>query len=141
IAQVRGWKPGSQDYQFLYFSWISFGEWLQDLVDLNGNGQIELSEWLECLDKRLDYDFYEAFIKLIDGNEDGKIVIDELRLFYQAYQIDTTHIEEAFETLDLNLDSSISKEEFKQIFDQFLYSEDLQAPGNWFLGVSLAKQL
>ncbi|NEP97869.1 EF-hand domain-containing protein [Moorena sp. SIO3F7] len=125
----------------MYFSWISFGEWLQDLVDLNGNGQIELSEWLECLDKRLDYDFYEAFIKLIDGNEDGKIVIDELRLFYQAYQIDTTHIEEAFETLDLNLDSSISKEEFKQIFDQFLYSEDLQAPGNWFLGVSLAKQL
>ncbi|NEO10093.1 EF-hand domain-containing protein [Moorena sp. SIO3I8] len=125
----------------MYFSWISFGEWLQDLVDLNGNGQIELSEWLECLDKRLDYDFSEAFIKLIDGNEDGKIVIDELRLFYQAYQIDTTHIEEAFETLDLNLDSSISKEEFKQIFEQFLYSEDVQAPGNWFLGVSLAKQL
>ncbi|NEO76135.1 hypothetical protein [Moorena sp. SIO4G3] len=94
----------------MYFSWISFGEWLQDLVDLNGNGQIELSEWLECLDKRLDYDFYEAFIKLIDGNEDDKIVIEELKLFYQAYQIDTTHIEEAFETLDINLDSSISKE-------------------------------
>ncbi|NEP20986.1 EF-hand domain-containing protein [Moorena sp. SIO3I6] len=89
----------------------------------------------------MDYDFSEAFIKLIDGNEDGKIVIDELRLFYQAYQIDTTHIEEAFETLDLNLDSSISKDEFKQIFEQFLYSEDVQAPGNWFLGVSLAKQL
>ncbi|NEO40951.1 MAG: MFS transporter [Moorea sp. SIOASIH] len=141
IAQVRGWKPGSKDYEFLYFSWISFGEWLQDLVDLNGNGQIELSEWLECLDKRLDYDFSEAFIKLIDGNEDGKIVREELRLFYQAYQIDTTHIEEAFETLDLNRDNSISKEEFKQIFDQFLYSEDVQAPGNWFLGVSLAKQL
>ena len=141
VSKFRGWKPGTQEYELLYSSWIAFGEMLQDLVDLDGNGKIDLNEWLECLEKRLDYDFSEVFLKFIDANEDGKIALEDLKVFYQAYQIDTNGIEEAFENLDLNLDGYICSEEMKKNFAQFLYSDDVQVPGNWLLGVSLLRKL
>ena len=124
-----------------YSSWIEFGKNLQNLVDKYDKGQIDLSEWLDCMDHHKNDDFSEAFVKFIDRNKDGKISLEELKLFYQAYEIDTSHIEELFATVDFDMGGYISSDEFKIMFDQFLYSEDVQAPGNWFLGAHLARKL
>lgn len=43
-------------------------------------------------------------------------------------------LEEVFYNLDLNQDGHISQEEFRILFTQFLYSDDIQAPGNWIFG-------
>ena len=141
VAELRGWEKTSSDYELMHSSWIGFGVVLLDLADLDGNGKIEMSEWLECLEKRLDYDFAQAFLKLIDANEDGEIAIDELKTFYRAYNIETGAIEEAFDSLDRNLDGHISSEEFEKSFGEFIYSDDTQAAGNWLFGVSLPKKL
>ncbi|MGK7873914.1 MAG: MFS transporter [Xenococcaceae cyanobacterium] len=141
IAQLRGWRIGTQKYEILHSSWVGFGEWLQDLADRTRDGHIDLDEWLACLDKRLDYEFSEALIKLMDANDDGKIAIEELKVFYQTYQIDTDHVEEVFENLDRDRDTHISPDEMKEIVSEFLYSDDTQVSGNWFLGVSVPRKL
>ena len=141
IAELRGWETTSSEYELMHSSWVGFGVVLLDLADLDGNGKIEMSEWLECVEKRLDYDFSKAFLKLIDANEDGEIAMEELKTFYSAYNIDTSEIEEAFDSLDRNLDGHISSEEFEKSFAEFIYSEDVQAEGNWLFGVALPRRL
>jgi len=141
LAQLRGWEASSSEYKLMHSSWIAFGVLLLDLADRDGNGQIEMSEWLECWELRLDYDLSQAFLKLIDANEDGKIAIEELRTFYDAYQIDTRDFQETFNTLDRNLDGYISSEELKKNFAEFIYSEEVQVAGNWLFGVSLPMKL
>lgn len=141
LAELRGWQPKTHAYEMLQTSLIGFGKLLQQLADRDGNQQIDQTEWLHCLEKEIDYDFVNLFLEIIDTNQDGQIAMEELKTFYQAYDINTEELEEAFDTLDLNQDGYISQEEFEKIFAQFLYSDDVQAPGNWIFGVSLPKQL
>ena len=141
IAQLRGWELEGQDYRILLSLWVGFGEKLQTEADSNRNGKIEREEWLEYLDGRLDYDFSEAFIKLIDMDQDGQIAIDEFKLFYQTYQLETDDAESIFFDLDFNQDGYLSHNEVQELFEQFLYSDDIQVPGNLLFGTNLAKKL
>ncbi|MDV3347379.1 MFS transporter [Leptothoe sp. LEGE 181152] len=141
LAKLRGWSPGTSEYEVLQASLVGFGEMLQQLADRDGNQCIDRAEWLHWLEKEVDYDFADLFLQVIDTNQDGRVAIDELRTFYQAYGIRTEALEEAFHTLDLNQDGHLCQEEFETIFAQFLYSDDVQAPGNWIFGVSLPQRL
>ena len=141
LAQLRGWAHGTTEYETLQASLIGFGEMLQALADQNGNQRIDRAEWLHSLDQWIDDDFADFFFQIIDANQDGQVVFDELRTFYQAYDICIGDLDEVFHTLDLNQDGHISKEEFKTLFTQFLRSDDVQSPGNWILGARLPRQL
>ena len=141
LAKLRGWRPGTSEYDVLQTYFIGFSEMLQQLADRDGNQQIDRMEWLHWLEKDVDYDFATLFLTLIDTNQDGQVTMAELSTFYQAYGIQTQDLEEVFHTLDLNQDGHISQEEFETLFGQFLYSDDIQSPGNWIFGVHLPKQL
>ena len=141
LAQLRGLKPGTEEYDVLQVSFTGFGELLEQLADQDGDRKIDREEWLYCLEQRIDHDFANIFLQVIDTNQDGELSIEELKTFYQVYGISTDELEESFQTIDLNQDGHISKEEFEKIFNQFLYSEDIQDPGNWFFGSSLALRL
>lgn len=141
LALLRGWSPGTPEYDVLQTSFIGFGEMLQQLADRDGNQKIDRKEWLHWLEQDVDYDFANLFLQVIDTNQDGQIAMEELSTFYQAYDIQTKELEEIFHTLDLNQDGHISHKELETIFAQFLYSDDIQAPGNWIFGTNLPRQL
>ena len=88
-----------------------------------------------------DHELAMLLLNMIDANGDGQVTIDELHSFYQAYDISTNELADVFQTLDLNQDGYISADEFKVIFTQFLYSDDVQLPGTWIFGVNLPRQL
>jgi MFS transporter, DHA1 family, tetracycline resistance protein len=133
ITELRGWQIGSPDYWVIHSFWTGLGDRLQSLMDADGDGKITPEEWMDCMLRRLDIDFADAFTKLIDSNEDGKIALDELKMFYQAYKIDADQAEASFAQLDLNKDGHISPEEMKEIFDDFMYSDEVKVPGNFLL--------
>lgn len=78
---------------------------------------------------------------MIDANCDDQITVEELKSFYQVYDLTTDHLEEIFQVLDLNHDGHISQTEFETIFHQFLHSDGAQVPGNWIFGINLPRQL
>ena len=141
LAELRGWQSDTSQYEVLQASFIGLGELLQELADQDSNQKIDQEEWLRCLSDRVDYDFANFFLKIIDINQDSEVAFEELKLFYQAYNIQINKLEDIFHTLDLNQDGSISQDEFETLFTQFLYSDDIQAPGNWILGASLPTKL
>lgn len=141
LAKLRGWRPETAEYEVLQTSFIGFGTMLQKLADRDNNQQIDRDEWAQCLEEYVDYDFGNLFLQVMDTNQDGQVAVEELRSFYQAYGIQIEELDEAFHTLDLNRDGHLSEEEFTKIFAQFLYSDDVQAPGNWIFGTTLPQKL
>ena len=141
LATSRGWLPQTSEYQRLQTLTVGFGQRLQQLADQDGNQKIDRREWLKYLDEVPDHDLAMLFLQMIDANGDGRISMEELRSFYNAYDITTEELEDVFQTLDLNQDGHISHSEFETIFTQFLYSDDIQAPGTWIFGVNLPRQL
>ena len=131
LAEMRGWSPESQEYQLMASSWLGFGQRLMELADANGDGKIELHEWLDYLGKRFDHGLADAFLQLMDVNADGEIAVEELSAFYQTYDLDVGEISNNFQRLDLNQDGSISRTEMRELFDQFLYSEEELETGSW----------
>ena len=141
LAISRGWLPQTLEYQRLQTFMLGFGQRLQQLADQDGNQHIDRKEWRRYLDEVPDHDLAMLFLQMIDANGDGQISMEELRSFYDVYDITTEELEEVFRTLDLNQDGHISHDEFKVIFTQFLYSDDIQSPGTWMFGVNLPRQL
>lgn len=142
LAKSRGWLASSSDSKLLQVSLVGLGETLIQQVDLNNDRKISRVEWLEWFEQpRIDYDFANFFLEILDIDRDGQITLDELKSFYQAYGINIQAIEGVFDNLEPDQDGALSRENVKTIFSQFLYSDDLQAPGNWIFGAELPTKL
>ena len=143
LAKLRNWLPDTAKYQGLQTAFIDLSDLLQTLADRDGNQQIDQIEWLHCLEQsqQIDNEFARYFLRIIDANQDNQITLEELTAFYQALGINTQLLKETFDTFDLNQDGHLSPDEFEAIFAQFLYSDDVQVPGNWMFGASLPLKL
>lgn len=143
LAKLRNWLPDTVQYQGLQTAFMELSDFLQTLADRDGNQQIDQIEWLHCLEqpRRVDNELAHHFLRIIDANQDNQVTLEELNIFYQALENNTLVLKETFDTLDLNQDGYLSQTEFEVIFAQFLYSDDVQAPGNWMFGASLPLKL
>lgn len=143
LAKLRNWLPDTAQYQRLQTAFMGLSDLLHTLADRDGNQQIDQIEWLHCWEQpqRVENEFARHFLRIIDANQDKRVTPEELNIFYQALGINTLVLKEAFETLDLNQDGHLSQTEFEVIFAQFLYSDDVQVPGNWMFGASLPLKL
>ncbi len=124
IADINGLQIGSPDYWLIHSFWTGLGEKLQTLVDTDGDGRITPDEWQEYMSKRLDSDFADAFLKMIDSDGTGKIDISEIKMFYQAYKINTNQAKFSEENSDIDQDGHIPPEEIKKCLEQFMYRDE-----------------
>ena len=76
----------------------------------------------------------DAFMRIVDTNEDGSLNFDEYVRMYDGLGIDPAHSSEAFKRLDRDGNNAISYEEFRAAIVEFYLSDDENAPGNWLLG-------
>ena len=142
VATARKLTPGSPQYETIHAKFMEDWTHLQKDADRNNNGRIELSEWLEHGDRRINsqqmyqtvIDIANQIFELLDLNGDGTISLEEYKIIYQGWRLPSNLAEEIFPKLDLNGDGVISQDEFVELVRQFHMSNDPDAPGNLFFG-------
>ncbi|MGK7933949.1 MAG: EF-hand domain-containing protein [Microcystaceae cyanobacterium] len=143
IIKLRDLKWPDPLYEEIHFFWSGFSRRLQVWADKNADGKITQAEWIWYLEQML-YQFEARYIKralikitlvTMDFSKDQKVSLEEFTQFYQLYDINKAESEQAFSHLDLDKDGYLTKDELTQLFEEFLYSEDPKAEGNWFFGV------
>ncbi|BAZ53245.1 calcium-binding EF-hand-containing protein [Nostoc sp. NIES-4103] len=143
FARIRGWEPGSSDYEQLRNQLLLLWEnyWLS--ADLNKDNKIHLDEFLENCNKQfiVDNDSSAAaweqsmvtLFNIIDIDGDEKIALEEYKQFLTAYGLNTSGYEEIFQKLDVNGDGYISKQEYLQLIKEYC-GDNPEAPGNLLFG-------
>ncbi|MGK7946060.1 MAG: EF-hand domain-containing protein [Microcystaceae cyanobacterium] len=142
IIKLRDLKWPDQTYEELHFFWSGFSSRLQVWADRNADGKVTQDEWLWYLEQMLDQ-FEARYVKRalvniilesMDFSHDQKVSLEEFSKFYQLYNFETTESERIFSHLDLDKNGYLTKDELTQLLDEFLYSEDTKAKGNWLFG-------
>ncbi len=142
LAQMRNLTPGTPQYEEIYAKFMEDWEHLRKDADKNNNGKVELAEWLEHGDHRINSpDMYQTNIdlenqifELLDLNGNGIISLEEYKTIFRSWRLPEDLAVEIFPKLDLNGDGGITKDEFVELVRQFHASDDPDAPGNLFFG-------
>ncbi|NEO99787.1 MAG: calcium-binding protein [Symploca sp. SIO2E9] len=142
LAQARNLEANSSEYNQIHAKFMEDWEHLQKDADKDNDGKVQLEEWLEHGDRRInDQSMYQTVVDLanqvfelldLDGN--GVITINEYKTILSSWRVPEKIAEEIFPKLDFNDDGHISKEELVELMRQFHTSDDPDAPGNLFFG-------
>ena len=143
FARIRGWEPGSSDYENLHHQLISMWEdyWIN--ADIDKDNKVSLDEWIESYSKQyaVDQDSSAAawqepmatLFEVIDIDDDEKIAVEEYKQLLTAFGFNASGYEEIFQKLDTNGDGYIFKQEYLQLIKEFC-GENPEATGNLFYG-------
>ena len=116
---------------------------LHALTDENSDGTITQEEFMASFDYLLErreqflpawLNAAEVTLRLNDLNRDGILQRDEVIANMRAFHMSKEEAEEVFPRLDRDGDGTISILEWKQSIEEFFFSQDPDAPGNWFAG-------
>ena len=142
LAKARNLTTGTPEYEQLHGKFMEDWEYLRKDADKNNDGKVQLAEWLEHGDRRINSsDMYQTNIdlanqifELLDLNGDGVITVEEYKTIVSSWRISENVAVENFPKLDLNGDGGITKDELQELVRQFHSSDDPDAPGNLFFG-------
>src|SRR6266568_1206817 len=108
--------------------------------DTDGDGRVSLAEYVAGFEAFLGQRdefmaamtvLVDSFYELADADNDGRISEDELIKHFRAWNHSEDQARTAFPRLDRNGNGAISKAEWMANLEEFYFSEDPQAPGNW----------
>lgn len=143
IAELYKLAPASAEYKNMVAKYDSSWNQLRGLADQNRDKRITLEEFLSAHDKLLGNKIFfpliirgltESVIKLMDRDQDGKLNRAEVLVNLQAYGLDDATAQAAFGKLDRNGDGVLTKTEVLKNVEEFYYSNDPDAVGNWLIG-------
>jgi juvenile hormone diol kinase len=138
-GEAYGCEPGSAEYEDL--AQRTRGNWeLLRTFDTDGDGCVSLDEWVAGFDAFLQQreaflagmdSLVDSFYAMADRDHDGRITEDELILHYRAWNHTEAQAREAFKRLDRAGRGGITKDEWMLNLEEYYFSEDPEAPGNW----------
>jgi Ca2+-binding EF-hand superfamily protein len=108
--------------------------------DSDGDGRVSLAEYVAGFDAFMaSRDTFmsgmaalvDAFYLMADRDHDGKIGEDELVRHFRSWGHTEQQAHEAFLRLDRGATGTISTAEWLQNLEEYYFSEDPAAPGNW----------
>lgn len=139
LARLHGYGEDSQYFQ----TYIQIWEGMRQQADVDTDERIGLEEFLqaqEALTSNPDIATHAALamseqqIQMLDRDGDGKLGESEVVAQTLAHNQTEEYGKVIFRHLDRNGNGAVSKEELMQAVEEFLFSEDPDAPGNWLCG-------
>ena len=142
-TKAMGYALGSPEYTTYHAEYMAGWDALVLLGDSDGDQRLTLAEFCTAYDKLMaqpaQFDavilgFVKTAIALWDSNRDGKVSEEEYKNYLLSVQVTATEATDAFRRLDLNRDGYLSREELFENLQEYYFSDDPNAPGNWFFG-------
>jgi Ca2+-binding EF-hand superfamily protein len=143
LARHRGIKEGTPEYASVRATYLAAWSAVQKAANDGQRPTVTLEEWLISREALLRdpsnfvtvvQNVTDAVFKQLDANGDGQISFDEYRSLFKLYDADPAPAEEAFSVLDADHDGFLSRADVTKIVEEYWYSEDPAAAGNWIFG-------
>jgi Ca2+-binding EF-hand superfamily protein len=143
LAASLHYQPGSPEYARLSASQMAVWNSIYQLCGAPASQSVTPEEYLAALDQLLsDKNNYQtivgtwtdSLIELSDQDGDGRLSQQEYVANARSFNIDEEAATEAFRRLDRNGDGYLTHDEISQGVEEYFYSDDPQAPGNWLGG-------
>lgn len=138
-GSAYGFEPGSPEYEDLARKTLGIWDQLRQF-DSDGDGQVTLEEYVAGFDAFISQRdafmagmgaLVDSFYSMADRDGDGLISEEELILHYRAWRHSEDQAREAFTHLDRGGRGGISKQDWMRNLEEFYFSDDPEAPGNW----------
>jgi Ca2+-binding EF-hand superfamily protein len=142
-TQVMGYAPGSPEYTTYHAEYMAGWDALLVLADSDGDQRLTATEFCTAFGKLMAQPeqfnavvlgFVKTAITLWDSNQDGKVSEQEYKNYLLTIQVTEAEAADAFRRLDLDRDGYLSREEIFQNMKEYYFTDDPNAPGNWFFG-------
>lgn len=142
-ALAMNHQPGSPAYNTLHNQYMAGWIRLAQLGDVDNDRRLTLEEYCAAYDKMLAQPaqftammmgIVSTIIMLLDTDKDGKVSVPEYTAYLMAWGTAATEIAETFHQLDRDRDGYLIADELRQNAEEFFFSEDPAARGNWLVG-------
>jgi len=142
LAEARGWKPDSPQYETLRDAYMGVWQGLRSHADANRDDRVSFDEMVAynqgVMESRVRFEgevlaLGGLLFDLADMDGDGQIQPADMASFHRCLGEDIPS-GDVFRRLDTNGDGRISKDEIVRHVSDFYYSSDPDAPGNWLFG-------
>jgi Ca2+-binding EF-hand superfamily protein len=142
-TQVMGYAPGSPEYITYHAEYMAGWDALLVLADSDGDQRLTATEFCTAFGKLMAQPeqfnavvlgFVKTASTLWDSNQDGKVSEQEYKNYLLTIQVTEAEAADAFRRLDLDRDGYLSREEIFQNMKEYYFTDDPNAPGNWFFG-------
>ena len=136
LAVLSGWDVGSDGYAAIHGLLAAWWERTRESADVNDDGIVTSEEFytmVETADEAAVEQTGPVLFDTLDSSGEGVISPAEYRIFGTAHAI-AGDTDELFVRLDTDGDGQISRDEFTQLWLEFVLGEDESAAGNWLYG-------